>query len=136
MNPMAPAIVSVGPDEKTMMWPLSYALPGQDAPPPVDAAAKAADSSSSFRIVTVPERVVAVQRFSGSIVEPVVRRVDGELRESLQRDGLVVAAATSHDDDEDAAVRLLEFAQYDAVHSMGQRRSEVHIPLQDGGHPW
>ena len=135
MNPMAPAIVSVGPDEKTMMWPLSYALPGQDAPPPVNAAvaAKAADSSS-FRIVTVPERVVAVQRFSGSIVEPVVRKVDGELRASLRRDGLVVAATsgTSNDDD---AVRL-EFAQYDAVHSMGQRRSEVHIPLQDGGHPW
>ena len=129
MNPMAPAIVSVGPDEKTMSWPLSYALPGQDAPPSVDAAvaAKAADSSS-FRIVTVPEQVVAVQRFSGSIVEPVVRKVDGELRESLRRDGLEVATSNSGS--------RLEFAQYDAVHSMGQRRSEVHIPLQDGGHPW
>jgi len=121
---MAPAIISVGKDEKTMLWPLDYALPGQDAPLVNEKAQAKADDT--FEIVTIPEQVVATQRFTGSIVAPVVRKVDGDLRKALLRDGLQAANEPG----------VLKFAQYDAVYSMGQRRSEVHIPLQEGGHPW
>ena len=124
---MSPAIISVGNDEKTMMWPLEYALPGQKAPPSNEKAQTRAAADPTFEIVTIPEQVVATQRFTGSIVAPVVRQVDIELRKSLVRDGLLAA--------KDAG-SALRFAQYDAVYSMGQRRSEVHIPLDDGGHPW
>ena len=124
---MSPAIISVGNEEKTMMWPLEYALPGQKAPPSNEKAQARAAADPTFEIVTIPEQVVATQRFTGSIVAPVVRQVDIELRKSLVRDGLQAA--------KDAG-SALRFAQYDAVYSMGQRRSEVHIPLDDGGHPW
>ena len=124
---MSPAIISVGNDEKTMMWPLEYALPGQKAPPSNEKAQTRAAADPTFEIVAIPEQVVATQRFTGSIVAPVVRQVDIELRKSLVRDGLQAA--------KDAG-SALRFAQYDAVYSMGQRRSEVHIPLDDGGHPW
>lgn len=123
---MAPAIISVGKDEKTMLWPLAYALPGQVVPPFNEKALVKAQADDTFEIVTIPEQVVAIQRFTGSIVEPVVRQVDGDLRKALLRDGLQAAEEPG----------VLKFAQYDAVYSMGQRRSEVHIPLQDGGHPW
>ena len=124
---MSPAIISVGNDEKTMLWPLAYALPGQKAPLTNEKAQTRAAADPTFEIVTIPEQVVATLRFTGSIVAPVVRQVDIELRKSLFRDGLQAA--------KDAG-SALRFAQYDAVYSMGQRRSEVHIPLADGGHPW
>jgi hypothetical protein len=57
-------------------------------------------------------------------MEPVVRKADKELRELLARDGLAPAG--------DA----LQFAQYDAIFSMGRRRGEVWIDLADDGHPW
>lgn len=136
MKPMAPAIIEVNADKsKTMMWPLDFAMPGQETPRVNVAAVKKAavidgSTDDQFEIVSVPESVVAVRTFSDAIVEPVVRRVDRELREILQRDGLVAAEAVS------AGTDQLTFAQYDAVFSMGQRRSEVHLRLRDGGHPW
>jgi hypothetical protein len=60
-------------------------------------------------------------------MEPVVRKADRELRELLERDGLV----SSRDSEE-----LVRFAQYDAIFSMGKRRGEVWIDLADGGHPF
>lgn len=60
-------------------------------------------------------------------MEPVVRKADRELRECLKRDGLVPS-----ENSED----LVQFAQYDAIFSMGRRRGEVWIDLVDGGHPW
>lgn len=84
---------------------------------------RATASDGVFELITIPESVVAIARFSDAIVEPVVRRVDQELRAAVKRDGL---ATTSSDD--------LMFAQYDAIFSMGQRRSEVHVTLSD--HPW
>ena len=125
---MAPAIITVRPDEKTMMWPLDYAQPGRDAPQP-SAQAQADRTATGVRIVAIPERVVAVRKFSGPAVESAVREADGELRKALARDGLVA-------EEEEEASSALRFAQYDAVHSVGQRRNEVHIPLKDGGHPW
>jgi len=93
-----------------MMWPLvDYTLPGQDVPPVIEKAKAKADGDDTFAIVTVPEQV-----------EPVVRKVDFELREALKRDGL--QAATTNDDG-----NTLTFAQYDAVYFMGQQRSEVQI---------
>ena len=60
-------------------------------------------------------------------MEPVVRKADRELREYLKRDGL----QPSNDSE-----GLVKFAQYDAIFSMGRRRGEVWIDLEDGGHPW
>jgi hypothetical protein len=45
----------------------------------------------------------------------------------LKRDGLVP---------KDGSEEFVEFAQYDAVHSMGKRRGEVWIELKEGGHPF
>ena len=77
--------------------------------------------------MTIPSRVVAVGRFKDASVEPVVRKADRELRECCKRDGLVVSSKTEG---------VVKFAQYDAIFSMGERRGEVWIELEDGGHPW
>ena len=60
-------------------------------------------------------------------MEPVVRKADRLLREALDRDGLKVET--------DSKSRVA-FAQYDAIYSMGKRRGEVWIELEDGAHPW
>jgi SOUL heme-binding protein len=133
MKPLAPAFMNVYADgTKTMQWPLDYCLPGQTMPTVSDLAASRAKADSDFGIVTVPSRVVAVRIFGDALVEPVVRRVDKELRDILRRDGLVAATTGSGAPNGN----FLQFAQYDAVYSMGKRRSEVHIALEDGGHPW
>lgn len=113
--------------KKSMMWPLSFAAPGQDIPSVVnDAVQKSKEESSlDFRILTIPSQVVAVKEYTDASMEPVVRKADAELRNCLTRDGLVP----------DTSDRLV-FAQYDAIFSMGKRRGEVWIPLADGGHPW
>ncbi len=59
-------------------------------------------------------------------MEPVVRKADRELREFLMRDGLAPADGTED---------LVQFAQYDAIFSMGRRRGEVWIDLADDN-PW
>jgi SOUL heme-binding protein len=114
---------------KAMMWPLQYALPGerlnlQDAP---FRSAIPKDTAEDVTMVLVPESVVAIRTFGDAIVEPLVRKVEGQLRASLVRDGLLSP---------DVASSTLIFAQYDAIYSMGERRSEVHIRLEDGTHPW
>lgn len=115
--------------DKYMMWPLSYAAPGHDSAPVVkEAMEKSSDGQwSKCEVVTIPSQVVAVAEFTDASMEPVVRRADQQLRECLQRDGITVPKES-----EDQVM----FAQYDAIFSMGQRRGEVWIPLQDGGHPW
>ena len=76
---------------------------------------------------TMPSQVIAVGSFSDASMEPVVRKADRLLREALQRDGLKPQPGSES---------RVTFAQYDAVYSMGKRRGEVWVPLQDGGHPW
>lgn len=135
MKPLGPAILSVPDDqeanEKRMMWPLTYALPGSDTAPPPSAAIEKADEQGQWRkceILTFPETVVAVRKFKDASMGPVVRGADKQLREFMVRDGLVVGTET------DTEVR---FAQYDAIFSMGERRGEVWINLQGGGaNPW
>lgn len=132
MNPLSPAIMQVSDDEnadKYMMWPLSFAAPGQDTVPVVkEAVQKSSDGQwSKCEVVTIPSQVVAVAEFTDASMEPVVRRADAELRERLKRDGISVPKDTEGQ---------VQFAQYDAIFSMGKRRGEARIPLEDGGHPW
>lgn len=129
MSPLSPAIMEVPNDtssDKRMMWPLGYAAPGQEtASAPEDALAKSQEGTSSCQVTVLPSRVVAVAEFSDASLEPVVRKADKELRIALERDGLRVPESTA-----------VQFAQFDAIHSMGKRRGEVWVDLEDGGHPW
>ena len=131
LEPLAPAIMSVdsASSDKTMMWPLRFAAPGEKTPKEdPNIISKLNDPEwSSFEIVTIPDRVVAVGSFSDASMEPVVRKADRLLREACERDGLQVDSASDS---------FLKFAQYDAIYSMGKRRGEVWIDLADGGHPW
>eukprot|EP00577_Skeletonema_sp_RCC1716_P011823 CAMPEP_0113415140 /NCGR_PEP_ID=MMETSP0013_2-20120614/24405_1 /TAXON_ID=2843 ORGANISM="Skeletonema costatum, Strain 1716" /NCGR_SAMPLE_ID=MMETSP0013_2 /ASSEMBLY_ACC=CAM_ASM_000158 /LENGTH=418 /DNA_ID=CAMNT_0000302071 /DNA_START=11 /DNA_END=1264 /DNA_ORIENTATION=- /assembly_acc=CAM_ASM_000158 len=129
MDPLAPSICKVYNDdnvddgdgkEKMMMWPLKFAFPGEgtDAPPAPAAAIEKAGSGqwASINIMSQPERIVAIRAFEDAAMGPVVRNADRELRAMLKRDGLEV---------EDGTEQYVLFTQYDAVHSMGKRRSEV-----------
>jgi len=141
LDPLAPSLMKVYNDndaavfkDKTMTWPLRYASPGEgsDAPPPPPAALeKLGDGSSGqWRTVSLtsrPERVVAVRTFDDAAMGPVVRNCDRELRLLLARDGLRPKGGSED---------FVFFAQYDAVHSMGTRRLEVWIELEEGGHPF
>lgn len=132
MSPLGPALMDVQADDvsdKYMMWPLTYAKPGEkEAPIPKDAVEKAGEGQwRTMKVVTIPESVVAVREFTDASMEPVVRKADRELRALLERDGLK-AAENSED--------LVRFAQYDAIFSMGRRRGEVWIELAEDGHPY
>jgi hypothetical protein len=136
MNPLAPSLMKVWNDDndakdKIMTWPLEFALPGQGSaapPPPALALEKAGDGQwKSISLASRGESIIAVRSFEDAAMGPVVRNCNRELMELLKRDGLV-----PKEDSSDYVV----FAQYDAVHSMGKRRSEVWIELKDGGHPF
>jgi hypothetical protein len=136
MQPLAPALMEVSDEKndesessaKTMAWPLVFAPPGSDTPPTVTVKeGLVVSAASKCKLITVPAKTVAVGSFSDASVAPVVRKADIALRACLRRDGIDVPAATEG---------RFKFAQYDAVYSMGKRRGEVWIELEDGGHPW
>ncbi len=132
MSPLSPALMDVQKDDisdKYMMWPLSYRRPNEDSLSiPSDALEKAGEGQwRTMKIVEVPDKIIAVREFSDASMEPVVRKADRELRECLERDGLVPSKESEE---------MVKFAQYDAIFSMGRRRGEVWIDLEDGGHPW
>ena len=133
MSPLAPAIMEVPNDDtsqKTMAWPLSYAAPGQEKPTPLKGTIVDRIKDPMWQvceIITMPSKVVAVGSFSDASIAPIVRRADKELREACQRDGISIPAGSS------TSVR---FAQYDAIFSLGKRRGEVWIDLEEGSHPW
>lgn len=133
MEPLSPAIMEVqnqDTSDKYMIWPLSYTQPGQQEPQiPMEASEKAGTGQwRTIKVITMPQRVVAVGEFSDASMEPVVRKADRELRANLARDGLTPFQETQE---------LVRFAQYDAIFSMGKRRGEVWIDLDDtNGHPW
>jgi hypothetical protein len=137
MQPLAPALMEVTDEKnndsddssvKTMAWPLVFAAPGSDTPPTVTVKEGIVVSAASkCKLVTVSAKTVAVGSFSDASVAPVVRKADIALRACLRRDGIDVPADTEG---------RFKFAQYDAVYSMGKRRGEVWIELEDGGHPW
>jgi type II secretory pathway component HofQ len=144
MNPMAPAIIQVNSTDpnntiKTMLWPIQYAIPNASQQSSLPEPPKLPEDvpSDIVSIVTIPESVVAVRTFSDMIIEPLVRKVDQTLRQSLQRDGLQSSDSTAESVDVSTiTTKLLTFAQYDAIYSMGERRCEVHITLPPGTHPW
>ena len=116
--------------KKTMSWPLAFAAPGETSPPPVkdEVLAKVKEPMwSDCEIETIPSKVVAVGSFSDASVAPIVRKADGKLREALKKDGIDIPSDSS---------TSVKFAQYDAIFSLGKRRGEVWIELEDGGHPW
>jgi hypothetical protein len=137
MGPLAPSIMKVyddddersTPKEKQMTWPLRYATVGDEdflSQVPEDAIAKAGTGQwKSVSLPIKPGRVVAVRTFEDAAIGPAVRAADRELRSLLLRDGgiggTLVPAIESKD--------YVEFAQYDAIHSMGKRRTEVWIEL-------
>eukprot|EP00548_Thalassiothrix_antarctica_P007934 CAMPEP_0194139240 /NCGR_PEP_ID=MMETSP0152-20130528/8937_1 /TAXON_ID=1049557 /ORGANISM="Thalassiothrix antarctica, Strain L6-D1" /LENGTH=351 /DNA_ID=CAMNT_0038837019 /DNA_START=392 /DNA_END=1447 /DNA_ORIENTATION=- len=131
-DPLGPAILRVDGERKSMEWPLTFGFPDkkkEDAPVPVLATSKLEEYASRLKLRENPSRVVAVREFTDASMEPVVRKNDRLLRESLRRDGLKAEKGFT-----------LQFAQYDAIFSMGTRRGEVWIPLDDdkdsNGHPW
>lgn len=125
-----------------MFWPLMFAMPDDTVNSLVETKEKLRQqiltncnvngfNSDSFEIITIPEKVVAVGRFSEAIVEPVVRKVQKQLYELCTVDGLQILQPTIPSEQESVT-----FAQYDAVYSMGKRRSEVHVELEPNRHPW
>lgn len=138
MSPLSPSLQKVYNDDdaavsydKTMMWPLQFTNPGEgkEAPsPPSGAAEKAGQGQwKSISLKSQPETVVAIRTFTDAAMGPVVRIADRELRSILERDGLKPKKGSDE---------YVVFAQYDAVHSMGKRRGEVWIELEDDGHPF
>jgi SOUL heme-binding protein len=133
LKPLAPTFVTVNGDLKTMTWALVYENPNE--PDSMDCikindkiianCEKNEVDVKSYRIITVPEKVVVVGRFTDAIVESVVRKATQQLLELCRLDGLKVVESPQ-----------MMFAQYNAVYSMGKRRSEVHIELQPNSHPW
>ena len=132
MNPLAPSIMEVPNDnsQKTMSWPLVFTAPGQTKPPPVNQEVLDKVKQplwSDSQVQTIPEKVVAVGSFSDACVPPVVRKADRDLREACIRDGIKIPPESASS---------MKFAQYDAIYSMGKRRGEVWIELEDDGHPF
>ena len=124
LNPLSPAVMTIPSNgKKSMRFPLNFAMPGEDCPPPPKSSE---DSGGSCTVVSFPERVVAVRTFSGASVEAAVRQTDRELRNLCTTHGLRIS-----EDSRD----VLCFAQYDAIFSMGKRRTEVWVDLADN-HPW
>uniref|UniRef100_A0A7S1BSY6 SOUL heme-binding protein n=1 Tax=Corethron hystrix TaxID=216773 RepID=A0A7S1BSY6_9STRA len=124
----APAVMTV-PDgdeeEKSMAWTVAFQTPGGPGPSFPEPVEKAAETQTDVELKILPERVVAVIRFDDATTPNVVRKQDAALREMLKRDGLVAPEESEG---------KISFAQFDAVYSMGQRRSEVWIDLEK--HPW
>lgn len=106
---------------KMMRWPMAVPAFKEEAPPqPNGRLALAA------QLEVVPSKVVAVMPFSDPTTERNVRGFAKLLRANVERDGLVVDDSTL-----DEEFRL---AQFDALNSLGARRSEIWWELKE--HPW
>lgn len=132
MEPLAPSVMVVPNDDskKSMSWPLAYAFPGESTPKQIPQSILDRSKESMFSdcdIETFGSTVVAVGSFSDASVAPIVRKADKKLRESLKRDGILFPSGS------DSSVK---FAQYDAIFSLGKRRGEVWIEIDDDGHPY
>jgi len=136
IEPMSPSVMVVpnndddSNNEKTMSWPLVYAAPGESTPAAIPQVILDRSQESMFddcQIENVESQVVAVGSFSDASVAPIVRKADKKLRESLERDGILVPNKSDSS---------MKFAQYDAIFSLGKRRGEVWININDDGHPY
>jgi hypothetical protein len=132
MEPLAPSLMVVPNDDskKSMSWPLAYALPGESAPKQIPQTILDRSKESMWNdceIENFGSKVVAVGSFSDASVAPIVRKADKKLRESLERDGILLPSGSDS---------FVKFAQYDAIFSLGKRRGEVWIEIDDNGHPY
>lgn len=132
IEPLAPSLMVVPNDDskKSMSWPIVYAAPGESVPQQIPQAILDRSKESLWddcEIELVESKVVAVGSFSDASVPPIVRKADKKLRESLKRDGILPP---------DGSDSFVKFAQYDAIFSLGKRRGEVWIEIDDDGHPY
>jgi len=133
-NAFSPILVDVQKSgRKIMSWPVTYSLPNtiqqqqQQQKEILNNPWKGTFPYDCISIVSIPSTVVAIGIYEDASVEPIVRKVDQEVRVALARDGLIPSNTSNGS---------IRFAQYDAVYSMGTRRGEVWIDLEHGGHPW
>lgn len=119
MKQFAPAVMNVG-ETKQMKWFVGYALPGNSL-----SKAENFEGGGGTEMMVEPSKIVAVGRFNDAALEPIVRKCNAELKLSLDRDGLVYKEVDS-----------VQFAQYDAVYTMGERRGEVWLELDEAQCPW
>jgi hypothetical protein len=131
-EPLAPSLMVVKDNDstKTMSWPLVYAAPGESTPGQIPQSILDRSETplwDNCEIETIPSKVVAVGSFSDASVAPIVRRADKQLRESLERDGIRPPSGSDS---------FVKFAQYDAIFSLGKRRGEVWIEIDDDCHPY
>lgn len=137
MDPLAPTIIDVDREgAKFMAWPLVYSLSAkasreeliQMLPPMVQE--KINDPSWAGCVVTkVASQTVAVKTFTEACAEPVIRKEMMAIKNILLRDDLMPSNVPLDNG-------ALKFAQFNAIYTMGKRRSEVWIPLTDGEHLW
>mmetsp|Transcript_14152 Transcript_14152/g.21740 ORF Transcript_14152/g.21740 Transcript_14152/m.21740 type:complete len:392 (+) Transcript_14152:176-1351(+) len=120
MKQFAPAIMTVG-KAKEMKWFVGYALPGNSL-----TAVENFEGGSGTEMVVEPAKIIAVGKFNDAALEPIVRKCNAELKAALDRDGLVYKEVDS----------VVQFAQYDAVYTMGDRRGEVWLELDETRSPW
>ena len=107
---------------KTMRWPLAVPAMKEPAPP------KPTGRLEGFaELNLMPSRTVAVLAFADPTTEPNVRGFHGLLESYLKEDGLKPAEG-----EQEEQFRL---AQFDALNSLGARRSEIWIDLADDN-PW
>lgn len=129
INPMSPSIVQISKNsssrKKYMSWPIAYTKPGEDKPTlPSKVSQKISDGQwSSIQLETRPPQVVAVLQYDDVSVQQIVERKEKELMECLVRDGFKIPSCEN-----------FTLAQYDAIYTLGKRRNEVWIPLED--HVW
>jgi len=110
-----------GAPDKWMRWPLSVPSRREENPPKPNERL-----ASSTSLDVIPSKVVAVLPFSEPTTERNVRGFANLLRSVLKRDGLIV-----EDTDPLEEFRL---AQFDALNSLGARRSEIWFEIKDS--PW
>jgi len=127
MNPLSPSLVKItknsGTRKKYMSWPLSFAKPGEEEAPIPPQASEKISQFSSIQLQTLPPQVVAVIQYNDVSAEQIVIRKEKELAEALIRDGIKVPSSNQ-----------FNLAQYDAVYTLGKRRNEVWIALEE--HVW
>jgi hypothetical protein len=113
--------------KKTMMWPMMFSLPGEDAST-LTPSKLPEPTINKVNFVTRPEIVVAVTRFDLAATEPVVRGYKGQLLGDIKRDNLTPAEGF------EGATGDCIVGQFDALFSLNKRRVEVWVELAD--HPW
>lgn len=117
----APSLITVPLDNsnnKTMIWPLKYFLPGEDV---VNAFPQPANDE--VKIIEIPRKTYAVIRFEDSATEQVVRAYTKQLLEILDQDGFKYMG-----------LETLTLAQFNAIYSLNLRRNEIWIELNN--HFW